>query len=238
MENKLLGKTIVWNGDSICAGNKMKGNWATRIGEKNSMLYKNYAVGGGTITENTPKGKTGQERHSVSATLEKMHDEYPDVDYIIFEGGTNDADLFKRIINEGGPDRLGSFDPSYFGDDYDRDTFCGALESLFKRAVEYWPGKKIGYIIAHKMGPTIEEYNIRHPYFLIAAQICQKWGIPYLDLWHCCYLNPFISTMYDGSLTASENNERNVCYYCDGQHLTSRGYDFTAEIIENWLKNL
>ena len=27
-------------------------------------------------------------------------------------------------------------------------------------------------------------------------------------------------------------------FYIDGQHLTSRGYDFTAEIIENWIKTL
>jgi hypothetical protein len=40
-------KKIIWNGDSICAGNAAIGNWATRIAEKNEMTFKNYAVGGG-----------------------------------------------------------------------------------------------------------------------------------------------------------------------------------------------
>jgi len=49
--NKLFGKTIIWDGDSICAGNKVYGNWATRIAANNHMVMKNYAVGGGTITD-------------------------------------------------------------------------------------------------------------------------------------------------------------------------------------------
>ena len=59
MENKLYKKTIIWNGDSICAGNKDTGNWATRIAEKNSMEYKNYAVGGGTVSEDLPLTQSG-----------------------------------------------------------------------------------------------------------------------------------------------------------------------------------
>ena len=54
MENKLYGKTIIWNGDSICQGGAEKGNWATRIAEWNSMECKNYSVGGGTVAENLP----------------------------------------------------------------------------------------------------------------------------------------------------------------------------------------
>ena len=81
MENKLYAKTIIWNGDSICAGNPYFGNWATRIGDRNRMNYKNYAVGGGVITENAPKSvKTGRERHCVSLTLDEMYAEYPTAD--------------------------------------------------------------------------------------------------------------------------------------------------------------
>ena len=238
MENKLYGKTIIWDGDSICAGNSIKGNWATRIAAKNSMNFKNYAVGGGTIAEGFPPTKSGGNRHSVSITIEKMHTEYPDADYVIFEGGTNDADLFKRFINEGLEDRLGNFDLYDFTGNYDRTTFCGGLEGIFYRALNYWCGKKIGFIIAHKMGPSLEEMMIRKPYFDICEKICKKWGIPYLNLWEGCYLNPRIPSMYDSTLTKEENNDNNTGFYTDGQHLTSKGYDFTAEIVESWLKTL
>ncbi len=231
--NKLQGKTIIWNGDSICAGKK--GNdtkeldaWAGRIAARNGMTYKNYAVGGGTVTENT-RMKGNVPPHSVSATLDGMAAELPDADYIILEGGSNDADLLK--------DRFGKVDAEDFSGDYDRDTFCGALESIFYRATRLWKGKKIAFIIAHKMGVTPESRARRYTYFEAAMELCEKWGIPYLDLWDGCYLNPCLPWMYDPEKTAEENDFAGS-FYRDGQHLTADGYDLTADIIEAWLNTL
>jgi len=241
INNKLYKKTIIWDGDSICSGSAVCGNWATRIAERNEMVVKNYAVGGGTITENPPKSASGASRHSVSATLDRMFEEYPDADYIIFEGGTNDADLIGNAFLGGAPTRLGSYVEGYYGGDFDRDTFCGALESIFYRATKYWVGKKIGFIVAHKMGAHLpgftSELNNRRIYFERAIEICKKWGIPYLDLWEGCYLNPKLKWMYDNEKTPEENVEADS-FYADGQHLTARGYELTADIIDSWLKTL
>ncbi len=236
MENKLCGKKILWNGDSICAGSSRWGNWATRIGERNAMEYKNYAIGGGTIAEGVPPFSSGRIRHSVSATLEKMYEEMPDADYVIFEGGTNDADLLGLVAE--GETKLGEIDPFCFDGSFDTTTFCGALESVFYRSLTYWKGKKIGYIVAQKMGMSEEEFVNRRIYFDKAVEICEKWGIPYIDLWKGCYLNPYHPAMYDPSKTPEENGAENKGFYIDGQHLTSRGYDLTAEIIEKWLMTL
>lgn len=238
VENKLYKKTIVWNGDSICAGHKDTGNWATRIAEKNSMKYKNYAVGGGTVAEDLPLTMSGEKRHSVSETLDIMYKEFPNADYIIFDGGTNDADLLRSLMKNG-ETRLGSFDPADFSGNYDRSTFCGALESLFYRSISYWTGKKIGYIVAQKMDdadPT--KFDNRRVYFDKAVAICLKWGIPFIDLWKGCYLNPKLPSMYDPAKTPEQNRAENTGFYVDGQHLTARGYDFTADIIDSWLKTL
>ena len=226
----LQGKTMIWNGDSICFGFKEWGNWATRIAETNETKYKNFAVGGGTVTENPPRHRQGAERHSVSADVERMYEEYPDADYVIFEGGTNDADLLRM-------ERLGTI-TSGFEEPFDKDTFCGALESIFCRATRYWKGKKIGFIIAQKMGMDQDKYEIRRLYFDYAEKICQKWGIPYLDLWQGCYLNPYLPWMYDSTKTPEENGKENTGFYVDGQHLTAYGYDVTSEMIERWLKTL
>ncbi len=112
MGNKLHGKTIIWNGDSICQGSSRWGTWADRIAAKNELkAWKNYGIGGGTIAENTPRFQiSGKERHYVSATVEKMYEEFPDADYIIFEGGTNDADLIGRITEGTIAEKFGTFD--------------------------------------------------------------------------------------------------------------------------------
>lgn len=240
MENRsrLYGKTILWNGDSICAGSELSGSWAGRIAERNAMVWENYAIGGGTIAEGLPPRADGRQRHSVSGTLETMYEAYPDADYIILEGGTNDADLLGIALDGSENTLLGTFDMDDFGGNYDRNTFCGALESIFYRATRYWTGKKIGFIVAQKMGMNERYFANRRRYFDEAVKICIKWGIPYLDLWNGCYLNPFLPWMYDPSKTALENRTENACFYADGQHLTAKGYDFTADIIKNWLNSL
>lgn len=85
---------------------------------------------------------------------------------------------------------------------------------------------------------SIRTYENRRLYFDKAVQICLKWGIPYIDLWNGCYLNPFLPWMHDATKTADENKAENTGFYIDGQHLTGRGYDVTADIIDSWLKSL
>lgn len=245
-ENKLYGKTILWNGDSLCAGKAFDDTrdddaWAGRIAKRNLMIYKNYAIGGGTITENVMFVSKQKLRHSVSATLDTMFEEHPDADYIVFEGGSNDADLLGNFIRGDDTSRFGAFDPCDFSGNYDNDTFSGALESVFYRATKYWSGKKIAFIVAHKMGAHLpgftSEVNNRRIYFERAIEICKKWGVPYLDLWECSYLNPKLKWMYDNEKTPEENVESGS-FYADGQHLTAKGYDLTADIIDSWLKTL
>lgn len=237
-ENKLFGKTVIFNGDSICAGSERRGSWATRIAPRNQLAAcKNYAIGGGTIAEHTKPHLSGAARHSVSATLDKMYEEFPEADYIVLEGGTNDADLLGRITEGEIAARFGKVDPNDYSGNYDRDTFCGALESVFYRATRYWAGKKIAFIVAHKMGLNPPTVKNRRAYFDAAVEICKKWGIPYLDLWNTCYLNPALPWMYDPSISPDENMAGDSLY-SDGQHLTPRGYELTADIIDSFLKTL
>jgi len=237
-QDKLKGKTVIWNGDSICQGATATGTWADRIAAKNTLkAWKNYGVGGGTVVENPPPFQSGKERHSVSATLDKMYEEYPDADYIILEGGTNDADLLGRITAGWTPADFGEVDPENFDGPFDPDTFCGALESIFYRAKLYWPNAKICFIVAQKMGTKTDTVANRYAYFEAAMEICEKWDIPYLNLWDDCELDPTLPSMYNPNKSAEENEQLSMMYR-DGQHLTAAGYDLTAEIIDKWLKTL
>ena len=244
--NPLTGKIIVWDGDSICAGkafNDTHDAWAGRIAAENQMTYKNYGVGGGTITENVVSG--GVTKHSVCANLETIYAEFPNVDYFVFDGGCNDADLLGSMIT-GTPERLGTFSLSDFSGNYDEDTFCGAFESILYRMTNYWRNAKFAYIIPHKMG-ILNQYRTNYDkehhnyraYYDLAIQMCIKWGVQYLDLWDKCYFCPMITHLCD---TNSEMTQQEIydagMVYADRQHLTERGYDIESTMIENWLRTI
>ena len=102
MENHLFGKKIVFDGDSIChatseTSDKNRG-WAYRVGEKFGMEWYNVGISGGTVTAEMYYGENHYPRHWVSRNIDKIHENHPKLDYLIIEGGTNDADLLDKEL--------------------------------------------------------------------------------------------------------------------------------------------
>ena len=230
--NPLYGKLAVFDGDSICKGVSVSSDdptygygWAGRIGKKNGMDWHNEAVSGGTITSELDSS-SGAVRHWVSTNIDTIYENFPDLDYLILEGGTNDADLL-------GVDNLGEISTtSVMYTDFDPTLdFTQALEYLFSKAIALYPTKKIGFIIAPKMGGNASNYatSNRRVFFDRCVDVCKKYGIPYLDLWYGCHLNPTLDRL-------SHNGE--YFMYTDGQHLSTHGYDYISDIIESWMKTL
>lgn len=225
--NPLYRKSVVFLGDSICEGDSLSG-WAGRIGRKNLMFWVNSGIGGSTIS-------TALATKCIctrAITIDKP-------EYIILEGGTNDADRIGSVIGGTTPEKFGAFDANDYGNDeldyygFDISTYCGALDYLFRRIVTEYAGAKVGFVIAHKMGVAssyLPESNNRRAYFEQAIKSCEKWGIPYLNLWDGCYLNPKNPSLY---VSGDEDS-----YYLDGQHLRAKGYDYISPIIESWMKTL
>ena len=230
--NVLYGKTAIFDGDSICNGSSAqdgKSGWAGRIGDNNNMIWENYGTNGGTISAETQL--SGSDLHWISRTIDTIHTDYPSLDYLIIEGGTNDADLLSD-------DKLGTLNETDYSGTYDDTTFIGALETLFYKATSYYPYAKIGYIVAQKMGLSANaHYSKRYNFFEVAMQVCEKWGIPYINLWDGSHLNPHLNAHYDSSKTTSENREAGSLY-TDGQHLTTYGYDVVTPKIEAWMRTL
>ena len=227
--NPLIGKIAVWDGDSICAAdNDSLGGWPMRIGMANHMDIKSYAVSGATITSNTSAN------HWISESIDTIAEAYPNADYVIIDGGTNDADQLRDV--EGG---IGVFDADDFSTEYisalDKDTFSGALEYVFYKMVTVWKGKHLGYVIPQKMGTGSAAVAGRITFFNRAREIAAKWGIPVLDLWNNYYFNWQLSAHYDSSKTADENNAAGNLYR-DGQHLTDAGYAIQSPVIAEWMK--
>ena len=236
--NPLYGKKIIFDGDSICWATSetvatQNRGWAYRVGAKNNMEWYNYGRDGATVTAEMYQ-KSGA-RHWVTRSIDAIHEKHTELDYLIFEGGTNDADLLGWE-----EEKLGKLDIADYSGNYDDTTFTGALESLFYKAITYYPRTKIGYIVAHRMGIRPAGYgekNLRRHYFLRAIAVCKKWGVPYLDLWEKSPLNPMLPVYYNRELGPVEN--RNAGYaIIDGQHLSGVGYDMVSPMIEAWLKSL
>lgn len=169
-ENPLLGKIMTATGDSITAtvSNRPYASYARMIAAANRMTYETAAIWGATIADGV-SGSSG----CILTTLDAMRQ---DADYVILSGGAND---FYHLSS--GAEALGEISAGYTAD-LDTTTFCGALESMCKTAVSRWPGKKILYVITHRM------LDISHgdldSWVARMIAILEKWGIPYVDLWH------------------------------------------------------
>lgn len=219
--NVLCGKTAVFLGDSICAGTTVGTDsayyaygWGGMIGEDNHMSWTNYGKNGGTITHR------GTDGTCIANIADTAISEHPTADYIIFEGGCNDADQMKDT-------GLGEISSDYAT--FDTTTFSGALEALILKLVTAYPQGKIGYIIPQKMYTGYADYtaenHIHRKYFDRAVEICRKWGIPVVDIWNTTPLNPKLTT--------------SSLYYSDGiQHLTEAGYRRITPAIESWMRTL
>lgn len=206
--NPLKGKIISLNGDSIAAGAGYQGGYGKIIAEENGMTYENVAVGGGTMAY------VGSNVHCISRTISNMR---ADADYVILDGGGNDAD-------SGVP--LGALTTGYTAT-LDDTTFAGAFEQMLKSAIARFPNKKIGYVFIHKCAYLFSS-SVKDSYYDIAKAACEKWGIPYCDL------NTQIPPLnyIDALKTAYTSNG-------DGYHPNEQGYKlFYVPKITAWMKTL
>ena len=232
--NPLYQKTMLFVGDSICQGygdQEDLGGYVGRVGRDNVATVYNYGVGGAKITE-----ISGQS--CICTKIDTMYAEHPDADYVIMEGGINDADWLGAASTA---EKFGTFDETDFSGNYDKTTFCGAVEYMFYKASTLFPNAKLGFIIVCKSAKNNNGYfpfahNYR-AYFDMIAILCGKWGISCLDLWETSPANPSLQIYYDSEKTAAQNQSANS-FYIDGKHPTAKGYSYMSERIGQWLRGM
>lgn len=216
--NPLWGKKAAFTGDSICAGAGDAGGYSKYIANNNNMTIQNIAVSGGTIVST--------ERHwNIGDSISLLDS---DADYVILEGGVNDASLNTP---------LGTITSSYWHE-FDKSTFCGAFESMIKDTFERFPSQKKGYILVHKCtGNFASDIGTGSDgaYYTAVLKICKKWGIPVLDLQEHVPPFAFFSSDYP-QLKAIRDK---YTYEGDGWHPNSLGYiTYYVDVIEEWMKTL
>ena len=218
-KNVLDNKVILFTGDSICQASIQnedgsytgdKYGWAEIIKENNSdTVIRNYGIGGTTFAVRDGRSDSIYERISI------MKERFPKCDYIIIEGGVND--YYNRETEQ-----IGEMSDNYDGE-YNTSTFAGALEQIFYDVNKKWNGIKIGFIVTFKTS-DVSEWDT---YMTLAKKICEKWAIPYIDLFNHGRLNFRIEQM-----------KKDYSYLQGGLHPNVDGYRIITPMIENWLKSI
>ncbi len=210
----LYKKSVLFVGDSITEGRvewnrgKTIVGWPGRIIEGNKMAGVNKGLSAASIS-NCRKDNTILAQ--LKAESKKKYD------FVIIHGGVNDAWDSAPVgtISKG------------FDAELDMSTFAGGLETTFKYAKETFKDAQFGYIINFKINrPDVGKLADMSEYFDIAKQICDKWEIPYLDLY------------------SDEDFNNNVLKYKetvnlpDKIHPNSAGFDIIAPVINDWMRTI
>ena len=134
----LAGKTLYVAGDSIAYGKGSAGGYGKCIADRYGMQLINEAVDGATLATLVPDNVNGGYRTSIGMTV-KSSTELEKADYILLEGGVNDAWNNAKLgtLN-------GSFDPAF----YMGDTI-GTLEAMLDYLTKKRSDKRVAYVFPH-----------------------------------------------------------------------------------------
>lgn len=196
---RLAGKTIAYNGDSITQSRTDTalvtyngGAYPKLIADNTNSTYINFAKGGATLAY-----KSGGYR--ICRDIDNMNGDY---DAIVFSGGIND--YWQNIP-------LGTYNKTDYTGAIDDTTVCGALESIFRQAINKWCGKPIMFVITHKIYGTAYTQNTAGYTFEglhdAIVGICDKYSIPYYDCYKEGGLNSYMSIMNTTYMTAGASGQ-------------------------------
>ena len=220
--NKLESKKILFAGDSITqAVQKLDkyGGWASRVGFSNYMDWYNSGLGGATISNG--------DKHITDQIIDNKDGNF---DYIILQGGIND--MHDEV-------KLGDISDSFEVDDFNNESYAGGLEELFYYTKKYNPNAKIGFIITYQTPNSDWGENVRDrsKQTELTRQICDKWEIPYLDLYDgVVYENGKSKTFSE--ILKVETGEYFYNEDSEEVHLARPGYDIISKYISIWIKTL
>ena len=220
----LDGKTAAFVGDSISYGSNYIGGYAKLIGEQSNMIVENPSLGGATIARNvTWSADSEGYRPCIIDIVDGLEGSY---DYIILEGGVND--FWNHVP-------LGELTAD-FGGGYDENTMAGGLESMFSIIRENHSESKTGFVIIHDPFTYDAEEGFA-PYYEMMKAACDKWDIPYLDL--------YAQNNRENGVNVRDDEQRKMYFETenapggDGCHPNERGYQVIyVDPMTEWMKSL
>ena len=194
----LSGRTVYAVGDSIVAGHMYpKGSYADFVARQEGATLVKKAVNGATVLPSS---------NHILSQLAALPAAAPD--YVLFDGGTNDA--YPENLT-----RLGSVSDGFAGP-FDVNTFAGSFENLIAQLKAKYPSSDLVYTAVHRLGAR--DVAAQEALRELELAIAQKWGVAVADL-------------YTSGLDTSVDAMR-VAYSFDS--LQSSGLPGTAETTGSW----
>ncbi len=213
----LNGLNALFMGDSITAGsydvmNPSQGkSWAGRIAASTGLNIENAGVGGAAIAT-----RTNDTRWIFDQYTKNKGSAY---DLVVMGGGVNDA---RSKLNIG--QILETDDLSELEASVDLSTFAGGMQWLFANVRSNWANAKLFYVANFRLdGCTTGYAKDMSAYFAVAKELCERYGIVYIDLYNNTELNMLLQSV-------------DTRYMPDLLHPTSDGYDLIVPYIQEVLE--
>ncbi len=208
----LKGKSILFCGDSLVMASTYDTKhqwwgWAGRINDLYKLgTYRNAGVDGASVSDC---------RDTNIIVKQVENNKGYNCHIVVLEGGINDAwdetEVGSMVESTAEETDISSLDLS---------TFAGGLENLLYKAKTCFPDATICYVINFKLNSSIGNLRDMSEYVEMTQKICDKWGIPYRDLYN------------DTKFNKKFNVRR---YTPDGIHPNSAGYDILAPEIAQFI---
>lgn len=196
---------LKWNalGDSITFGAGTSKTYVDIIADRTGAVPTNYGVSGTTITSvENPNGEGMVTRYA------NMSD---DADIITVFAGTNDMSLQAEIGTWGSRDTT---------------TVYGATTVLVEGLYTKYVGKKIGFILPIPRWTVNGEHTHGLENYVAAIKdVCDRYSIPTLDLYHGSGLMPGIAEVAQATMP-------------DLTHPNEKGHEIIATKIQRFLESL
>ncbi len=239
----LSASSLLMVGDSIMAGWRDTaygksdysngGGWSARLINNYDMNVTNAAVAG------TAFSSVRDVQGKMRIRDELVNNRYFDYDFVLLQGGFNDIFGDDSMGGDKKPVPMGKMTASncFDASKFNTDTFAGAFEDLLYNAARYFDGKRIGFIVTYQTpySKRNEATKDTKAYFNLAMQICDKWGVPYLNFNTGSYKQLVWSTPY---VTMFYPNNSTKPYFADDIHLNTAGYDMSVGYIADFLRSL
>lgn len=109
------------------------------------------------------------------------------------------------------------------------DTLCGCINTTIGLIFDRIPTCHLGVITPTPWGSynPADDTNWMAQYSEAIVEICKRWGVPCLDLYHCSNLRPWVTSF------------KEIAYSnADGVHPNNLGHSIFAPMIESFLDSL